>query len=356
MFGKWHLGDFVKLKGGNPKWPISHPGLHGFQEWWATERSAQSVNVNCACFDKNLCVYGHYTTAPKCTNYYTIQKDDKLVNYSKPENGEDALFLVSQFESFLQKHSNEPFFVYLPFHNVHIRYLAYEGNIAKYAKAGYSLEEIDYYGSISALDEAVGQVRALLKQYSISNNTMLWFTSDNGPARGSPGSASFLRGRKGQLFEGGIRVPGIIEWPDYIQHNSATNYTVVSSDLMPTVCDMLDIQCPTDRPIDGQSIMPLIKGERNTRNSSVAWMYRVSDDFDSTYNATISGDQFKLLATYKKGKLDSAMLFDLLNDRSESWDISSKNPHVFTSMKNELEKWRKSVIKSATQEVKCMDQ
>ena len=358
MFGKWHLGDFKKLDGGNPKWPVSHPGQHGFQEWWATERSAPTVNINCACFDKNLCVNGHYDGLPPCTNYYTVhQRDGMLVNYSRPENGDDAHFIVAQFENFLQQRSSSrPFFVYLPFHNVHIRYLAYEGYIEKYAKAGYDRDKIDYYGAISAMDDAVGRVRNLLKQYNISSSTMVWFTSDNGPAVGSPGSASYLRGHKGELYEGGIRVPGIIEWPDYIKSNRASNYSVVSSDLMPTACDILDISCPMDRTIDGKSIMPLIKGERDSRNSQIAWMYNVADDFNSTYNAVLSGDQFKLFASYKEGKLKSAQLYDLHNDRSESKDVASENSQVFESMKKELEEWRHSVIASATKEVKCMDQ
>ncbi len=357
MFGKWHLGDFKKLPGGNPQWPVSHPGQHGFHQWWATERSAPTVNINCACFDKKLCVNGHYPGPPPCTNYYTVEEGEgKLVNYSQPENGDDAHFIVDRFEGFLKQRSTEPFFAYLPFHNVHIRYLAYEGYIEKYTKAGYNMNEIDYYGAISALDDAVGRVRELLRQHNLSNNTMVWFTSDNGPAVGTPGSASFLRGHKGQLYEGGIRVPGIIEWPAHITSNRATNYTVVSSDLMPTACDILDIECPHDRPIDGKSIMPLIKEQAVDRGSNMAWMYEVGDDFSSSYNAVLSGDQFKLFASYIKGKLDSAQLYDLVNDISESKDVSADHKEIFDEMKQELEQWRHSVVKSATEEVKCMKQ
>ena len=359
LFGKWHLGDFKPLKGGNPKWPVSHPGMHGFQHWWATERSAPNANINCACFDNKLCIQGHYGNNPPCTNYYTVQNGN-LLNYSEPENGDDAHFVVDRFEEFLNssevKDSKKPFFAYLPFHNVHIRYLAYEGYIEQYVKAGYNMDEIDYYGSISAMDDAVGRVRQLLKDHGLSDNTMLWFTSDNGPARGTPGSAAFLRGRKGELYEGGIRLPGIIEWPKYIKTNRVSNYSVVSTDLMPTMCDILDKECPTERPIDGLSIMPLIKGASENRNHSIKWMYNVADNFDSSYNATISGDQYKVLASYKKGKIDRAQLYDLINDVSESIDLSRDLPDIFEKMKKELEEWRLSVIKSATQEVKCMNQ
>ena len=365
MFGKWHLGDFIDLKG-NPKWPVSHPGLHGFQEWWATERSAPSANMNCACFDKKLCIRGHYTNDPPCTNYYTISEKEKgggggkLVNYSEPENGDDANFIADHFGEYLKRRSankdSRPFFAYLPFHNVHVRYLAYEGFIEQYYKAGYTQDQIDYYGAISAMDAAVGEVRSLLKQYNISTNTMLWFTSDNGYAVGSPGSAAFLRGHKAQLYEGGIRVPGIIEWPAYIDKNRATNYSVVSTDLLPTVCDLLKLPCPTDRPIDGRSILPLLKGTTDLRGSSIQWMFSVSDNFDGSYNAAISDDRYKLFASYSKGKMSSSELYDLVNDPSESKDLSEAQPDLAKKYQTDLETWRQSVIKSATKTVKCMDQ
>lgn len=98
---------------------------------------------------------------------------------------------------------------------------------------------------------AVGRVRQLLNDHGLSNNMMLWFTSDNGPAKGTPGSAAFLREQKGELYEGGIRLPGIIEWPSYIMTNRVSNYSVVSTDLMPTMCDILDMKCPlTDQSMD----------------------------------------------------------------------------------------------------------
>lgn len=356
LFGKWHLGDFIDLDA-NPKWPVSHPGKHGFQKWWATERSAPSANMNCACFDKKLCIRGHYTDNPPCTNYYTVNSNNTLVNYSTPESGDDAHFIVDRFEDFLKNRDTErPFFAYLPFHNVHVRYLAYEGYIEPYFKANYTQKQIDYYGAITAMDDAVGIVRKLLQDHGVSKNTMLWFTSDNGYAVGSPGSAAFLRGHKAQLYEGGIRVPGIIEWPDMIDKNRATNYSVVSSDLLPTVCELTGLPCPSDRPMDGMSIVPLLKGDRDTRDSSVKWMFSVPDNFNGSYNAAISDDTYKLFASYSKGKMVSSQLYDLVSDPSESVDLAKSKPQEYQKYKNDLETWRQSVIKSATETVKCMEQ
>ena len=163
-----------------------------------------------------------------------------------------------------------PFFIYVPFHTVHIRYIASMGYIEHYMNKGYSLDQIDYYGAITAMDDVVGKKRQLLKKYSLSNNTMLWFVSDNGPFRKSPGYAGGFRGWKAQRYEGGIRVPGIIEWPDMIKSNRVSDYAVVSSDFLPTVCDILGTQPPSDRPIDGASIMPLLRNERSTRNKTIS--------------------------------------------------------------------------------------
>lgn len=358
IFGKWHLGDVKPVAGGNKKWPVSHPGMHGFDEWWVTERSAMSANLNCACFNASECPLGHYNEAPPCFNYYTVDPNTGLlVTLDQPINGDDSHFLLKEFAHFLDSavNSSQPFFVYLPFHTVHIRYLATLGYIKQYFSKGYSMDDIDYYGAITAMDDAIGQLRQLLKSYNISDNTMLWFTSDNGPAGGTPGVTAGFRGRKGTLFEGGIRVPGIIEWPKMIKKNQKSDFPVVSSDFLPTVCDILGISPPTDRPIDGTSILPFLRGEQSTRNKSISWAYNIKGDFNGTYNAVINGDRYKVYAEYHKGKIKTANLYDLVNDPFETKDLSTKEPAMFASMKAELEEWMQSVIKSATEVVKCYE-
>ena len=357
MFGKWHLGDFKVLPDGNKKWPLSHPGMHGFDEWWGTERSAQSANLNCACFNdsKNLCVMGHYTDLPPCFNYYTVSDNGTLKGIDQPLFGDDTHYIVSLFEEYLKKATmtDKPFFVYLPFHTVHIRYLATEGYIRNYTKKGYSQQQIDYYGAISAMDDAIGEVRDLLKRYNVSSNTMLWFTSDNGPASGQPGTTAGFRGRKGTIWEGGIRLPGLIEWPNMVKKNIKSDFPVMSSDLLPTACDIVGTSPPSDRPIDGVSIMPFIKGEAMQRNVSMKWAFRIPNSFDGSYAAAISNDQYKIYASYDKGNVKSAELYDLLADPFETKDLSGDEKKVYNDMLAELEQWRQSVIKSATDEVKC---
>ncbi len=359
IFGKWHLGDVKAVPGGNKKWNVSHPGMHGFNEWLVTERSAQNYNLNCACYNDTdrLCALGHYTTPPPCYNYYTIQ-DPKvgLETFPYPVQGDDSHFIVDIFTEFLNKTVSEkkPFFIYLPFHAVHIRYIASLGYIERYMGKNYTQDEIDYYGSITAMDDAVGRVKAVLDKFNVSNNTMLWFTSDNGPLRSSPGRTNGLRGWKTELYEGGIRVPGLIEWPAMIKENIVSDFPVISSDLLPTLCDILGVEPPSDRPIDGKSIVPLLKGETKFRNDSIKWAYNIRDKFEGSYHAAISNNQYKIFAEYDMGKIKSAQLYDLLNDKREATDISAKNPDIFEALKKELEDWMQSVRTSATDKVQCV--
>ena len=225
-----------------------------------------------------------------------------------------------------------------------------------YIKHGEDKNVAQYHGIITAMDIVVGKVRKLLREFNLSSNTLLWFTSDNGPSRHSPGNTGGLRGWKGDLYEGGIRVPGIIEWPDVIKDNHKSNYPVVTTDLLPTVCDIMGVDPPSDRPIDGDSILPLLRGETSTRNRSIAWLYHLdAGDFHNTsYNASLIRQDFKLYVQYVNDKIMNTALYDLLVDRTESTDVKSQHQNLVQSMTQELEQWRESVIWSATQEVGCV--
>ena len=214
----------------------------------------------------------------------------------------------------------------------------------------YSKIQIDYYGALSALDNSIGQLRQLLVRYNISNNTMLWFTSDNGPEKRDPGVTAGLRGKKRSLYEGGIRVPGLIEWPDMIDKNRKTDFPVVTSDLLPTACDIVGVTPPSDRPIDGISILPFIKGEVTTRDSPMKWAYDIQRD---NYHAAISDDQYKMVATYNERKITRTELYDLTKDPYEQTDIKGEMTDVHDKLKEDLEAWRLSVKNSAENVVKC---
>ena len=326
LFGKWHLGDFKKLNGGNKKWPVSHPGLHGFDQWQATERSAPTCTTNCGCFENSKCITGHYDSPPSCTNYYTNQSDN-IVGWPDPIPDGDSHFIWSLAESYIKEQvkANKPFFLFLPFHTVHIRYISPEQYKPMYQDKQYDLNHLDYYGTISEMDDVMGKLRKLLKELGIHSNTLLWFASDNGPERRTPGVTNGLRGQKHTLYEGGVRVPGMIEWPDVITNNKVSSFPVVTSDFLPTVRDILDVKPTDNRPIDGISILPFLQGKVKQRNHSIYWAYQIPGKFNrGEYRVSVSRNQYKLIATYKNGEITGHELYDLINDLGEKSDLSNK--------------------------------
>ena len=132
---------------------------------------------------------------------------------------------------------------------------------------------------------------------------MIWFTSDNGPARTAPGSTGGLAGYKGTLLEGGIRVPGIVQWPSVIQQNKVSDYVVTTSDFLPTVMDITGTELSDSRVLDGTSILPHLLGLVTTRLSPTNWAYGVDNgDFFTTFDAiSIEGD-LKLHVVFKDGE------------------------------------------------------
>ena len=200
-------------------------------------------------------------------------------------------FIWSLAEKYIieQVKENKPFFLYLPFHAVHTRYIATEHYKTMYQNYNYTLDQIDYYGTISEMDDVMGKLRKLLKNLGIKNNTLLWFSSDNGPKRNTPGVTNGLHGHKHLLYEGGIRVPGIIEWPDVITNNKVSSFPVVSSDLLPTVRDILSIKPADNRSIDGISILLFLQGKVEKRNQSIYWAYNIRGNFNRKYNISTRG-------------------------------------------------------------------
>ena len=355
LFGKWHLGDFKRLDGGNKKWPVSHPGLHGFDQWQATERSTSTCTTNCGCFKHSKCINGHYQTNPACTNYYT-NHSDTIVGWPDPIPDGDSHFIWSLAESYIKEQvkANKPFFLFLSFHTVHVRYISSEHYKALYQDKQYDLNHLDYYGSISEMDDVMGKLRKILKELGIHSSTVLWFSSDNGPSPDSPGVTNGLRGQKFSLYEGGVRVPGMIEWPDVITSNKVSSFPVVTSDLLPTVHDILGINPTDNRPIDGISILPFLQGKVEQRNHSIYWAFQVPGNFNTgEYRVSVSGERYKLIATYNKGKITGHELYDLINDLGEKINLSRKFPSISNKLLSEIESWRKSVIASA-EKVGCL--
>ena len=176
----------------------------------------------------------------------------------------------------------------------------------------------DYFGCITAMDEQIGRLRATLAELGVADNTIVFFCSDNGPEgraenNGSPGSTNGLRGRKRSLYEGGIRVPGLMIWPDRVGEPVTIDAPCCTSDYLPTLLAVLGIEQIESRgPIDGISLLPLIDGERIERGSGIG--------FQSSGQVAWIADRYKLV-TPRRG--EPMELYDIINDPSEQNDLSA---------------------------------
>lgn len=378
--GKWHLGDLKHLENGHSLWSPSHPGMHGFDVWKVTERAVPTVNPNCACFDAETCRLGHYSgqSLPPCSNYHGNNASEAYLPSSsasgavssgtasspspscpifahpEPIVGDDSSFIVNELSAFVNESvaNQQPFFAYVAFHTPHNRYIALPEYAEKYQKLGWRRKQKDYFGSIEALDHAIGEVLRHLDYLNITNNTMIWFASDNGPAAKSPGSTQGLRGEKGTLYEGGIRVPGILQWPDAIKQNRQTDYPVSTSDFLPTVLDVTNTELPDSRTLDGISILPFLVEQQNTRTEPINWAFKILGNFSEQFRAASLKDDLKLHILYKDGRMHQSWLYNITE--GETRNLAGALPRQHRQMVRDLNSWTKSLASSAQDEVRCL--
>jgi len=376
LFGKWHLGDFwVKQKDHG----MSNPGQHGFDTWFATEASAPSVTTNCGCFMPfQGCVTGHYSNGPWCTNYWypNISSPIGVSNLTEKIPAQDTLYLVNKFEEWLEDHhsnrNSDPFLVMLWLHPVHVEFLATDefreacanGTVCP-ASNDYSSAQLDYFGDIAELDQQIYRVRQLLKQYNYYDNTLLYFTSDNGPEGDGagpygnsewPGSPNGLRGRKRDVWEGGIREPTIISWPAMInqdfnqKYGFNSTYPIVTYDLLPTIMDYFNITSNNPTwPIDGYSWLNLFKngGNLTERPKPMGWQYH--DGIAYTNNS------WKVV--YKShdcsGESCNWALYNINDDPNETINLTSQYPDIYQKLHNQAMNWVSSVNASQYYDSGC---
>ena len=206
-----------------------------------------------------------------------------------------------------------------------------------------------YYGELLGVDRSIGTLRAGLRKLGLADNTILWFSSDNGgyldpAAPDANGTNLDLRGCKSEMWEGGLRVPGIIEWPARIMP-AVTDVPAGVVDIFPTIVDLLQIRCKHPVPLDGISLLPLIDGKMKQRPQPMGFWQFAGDQQKFTPDSGPSAwtdNQYKLVKT----KPDHWELYDVVADRGEKNDLAVAHPEVVGRMKTEMEQWHLSVIRS----------
>ena len=328
MFGKWHLGDQ----------PEFLPTRQGFDEFFGLP------------FSHDIHPFHHKQSRFKFPPLPLLDGEEVI------EMDPDADYLTKRFTEravqFIERNEDEPFFLYVP-HPIphvplHVSPPFMEGVTAD-VKSELAKEDgnIDYptrdklfRQAIAEIDWSVGQILDALKANGVDQNTLVIFTSDNGPGRwkskNPPNHAGPLSGKKGTTFEGGMREPTVIRWPGKIPAGKDNNEMMTAMDLLPTFAKLAGAEVPSDRIIDGRDIWPTLTGEAKTPHDT--FFYHRG----RTLQAVRSGD-WKLHVN--KGK--PTQLYDLDSDIAESKNVIKTHPEIVRKLHRYLKDFANDIANNS---------
>ena len=298
--GKWHLNGRLNAL------EQPQPNDHGYAWWLATQNNAAPSHA----FPENFVRNGE-----------AIGKAD---DYSAP-------FIAGEAVSWLKtkRDPKKPFFITVWTHEPHYPI----GSAPRYEQLHTGIAdpvERTYRANVTQLDDAFGMVMQALDDVGAADDTLVFFTSDNGPegdgAKGpGRGLTGGLRSRKRSVYEGGHRVPGIVRWPGRIQPGTESDLTVVGSDVFPTVLAAAGLEPPAGRTLDGVNLLPALSGSPIERPEPLYWRW-------GGKVAYREGD-WKLVADEALAKPE---LYDLATDRAEAHDLADREPQRLASMLERL--------------------
>jgi sialate O-acetylesterase len=271
-------------------------------------------------------------------NYFDAQLEHNGV--STPTRGFITDVLADAAMSFIDQNRARPFFCYVPFNACHSPMQAPQDLFEKYRTLGFEPKDAAVYAMIENLDRNVGRLLQKLDQTGLSANTIVLFTTDNGPntARYNGG----MRGGKGSVFEGGLRVPCFIRWPDKLKSGSRVPEITQHVDILPTLLELAAVPLPKRQPLDGVSLVPLLKGNTSS------WPQRTLFDLtgrggkDGTpipeYPGTARTETHRWVHDGKQ-----PMLFDLRNDPGEKTNLATQHPALAAEMEKSYLAWFREV-------------
>lgn len=255
IVGKWHLGST----------PDTVPNAHGFDYFFG---------FLSGCID----YYSHryYWGEPRRVNYHDLWQNRTEIF----EDGQYFTELVTrEAKRFISENHSKPFFLYVPFNGVHYPMHAPRKYVERFPNL--EPERQMYAAMLSAVDNSVGEILGLVRNFGLTENTLVFFGADNGATRepraglnGQPakgGSNSPFRGNKFSLFDGGMHVPAIMSWPGTIPPNQVIHETGAHIDLLPTICKAAGVPIPADRTIDGRDVWPMMTTRARSPHEALFW-------------------------------------------------------------------------------------
>ena len=329
-FGKWHLNGGSEVDRPVPKDDPVGPGALGFDYWLS------AVNV----FDL----------------------DPTLGRLGKPEKlkGESSDLLVREALRFIDRETkrDKRVFVVIWYSSPHRPFAALKEDAEPFAKLDGPSR--DHHAELVAMDRSIGTLRQGLRERNLAHNTLIWFNSDNGGLPDidygpehppvTPDTTGALRGFKKDFYEGGLRVPGIVEWPAGIEPR-VSNFPAATMDIFPTLIDVAGLDANAIHPVhDGISLAPVFRAEPERRERPIG--FRAGQPLDSLDDPHAHrglawmDNEYKLVRNYDAPEGAPFELYNLVKDPSEQRDLSAEHPEIKARMAAELAAWNASVDRS----------
>ena len=300
MTGKWHLGGTAKF----------HPQQRGFDEFFGFLHE------------------GHFYVPPPYAGVQShlrnpeppYDEDNPILRGTEPVAEKEYLTdaFTREAVNFIDRHRSHPFFLYVPYNAIHSPMQALEPYMRRFTRIE-DLHRRVFAAMLAAMDDGVGRILAKLRDAGLEDNTLIFFLSDNGgPTRELTSSNEPLRGGKGQTYEGGIRIPFMVQWKDRLRAGQVRDEPVISLDIFATAAAAAGAK--TGRALDGVDLLPYLTGAKKTApHETLFWRYG--------QNAALRRGNWKLV---RQGP--EFQLYDLSNDVGETLDLAAKRPEVLREL------------------------
>lgn len=322
IVGKWHCGDQ----------PEFLPTNHGFDNWfglpYSNDMGVQAGDAQATAFFEARRAEGH--AVPEFPYPPLPLVDGRAVVETQPDQTMLTRRYVERSVEFMRENANEPFFLYFAHMHVHLP-LYVEHTFHEGSRNG------PYGAAVHAIDWATGVLIDELDALGLTDDTIVIFTSDNGAlARPGEGSNAPLRGKKGRVSEGGMRVPGIVRWPGRVPADIDCDELLTAMDLLPTIASWAGTTLPDDAVIDGRDVTAVLtRGETSPHE---AFAYYVGSFLEA-----VRDRRYKLRVVRSKARHERtvvAELYDLLDDIAETTDIAADHPDVVERLRSVADDFR----------------
>ena len=304
--GKWHLGP---------------------QDWFP-DKQGFDINIGGCEIGQPPTYFDPYYQNPQRSSIPTLPPREQG-EYLTDREGDEAV-------KFITEHRDKPFFLNLCHYAVHTPLQAKDEITRKYeTKPKTNQTKPVYAAMIESVDKAVGRVLAALEKLRLVDKTIVIFTSDNGGLKDYATDNAPLRSGKGYPYEGGIRVPLIVRWPGTVKAGSICRVPATSVDILPTICQAAGLNLPSERAIDGESLMPLLTQEGNLIRDALFWHFPHYRGDVVPYSIIRKG-VWKLIKRYEGPTFE---LYNLNEDLSETQDLAQTLPDKVHALDKELVAW-----------------